>query len=132
MINQQTINNTKNTIKMSPEEAEDLMDSIFPIGEERWVKLKYFDRKKVMEKFKLSPPNKESLAKFIKEHGYEVTAIGMRPEYEPQAFQLLELKKEFEYQFAHTNYNEWRVIEEMINKKIDLLISEGVKYPKIK
>jgi hypothetical protein len=76
---------------MNSREAEDLFDSIFPIGEERWVKLKYLDRDKCIKTFRLGQ-HTENSKKHAENAGYEVTAIGIKPEYTPQVSALMDVR----------------------------------------
>ena len=78
---------------MTKEEVDNLLDVIFPVGEERWVKLKYYDRDKCIDALRLSPPNEETKKEFIEKYGYEVTALGVRPENEPILQMMAELKQ---------------------------------------
>lgn len=76
---------------MNSKETEDLFDSIFPIGEERWVKLKYLDRDKCIKTFRLGQ-HTENSKKHAEKVGYEVTAIGIKPEYTPQVSALMDVR----------------------------------------
>lgn len=76
---------------MSDREREDLFNSLFPVGEERWIKLKYLDRDKCIAKFRVGNHTEQSVA-HAKELGYEVIAIGVRPEYEPQVSALMDVR----------------------------------------
>lgn len=76
---------------MTDQESNDLLNTIFPVGKERWIRVKYLDRKKCIDSFRLGHHTEESLA-HAKEVGYEVTAIGVRDEYKPQFSAIMDLK----------------------------------------
>lgn len=71
---------------MTEKDTEDMLDTIFPIGEERWVKVKYLDRTKAIKTF--HPNSKE------KDRGYEIIALGVRDEHLPQLSAIVDLKDE--------------------------------------
>ena len=70
---------------MSPEEIEDMKNSLFPVGKERWIKVLFKDRDKCMKAFKWSSNG-------YQHDGYEVTAIGVRDEYVPQVQAISDLQ----------------------------------------
>ena len=72
-------------------EQDNLLDMVFPVGEERWIKVKYLNLEKCIKAFKLSNYTKPENDKKI---GYKVTAIGIREEYIPQVAALIEIKDE--------------------------------------
>lgn len=78
---------------MEDQEKEDLFDSLFPVGEERWVKLKYLNRDKCVDTFRLGQHTEQSKER-NEENGFEVTAIGCRDEYVPQVSALMDVRDE--------------------------------------
>jgi hypothetical protein len=116
---------------MNKEEIDNLLKSIFPIGEERWVKIKYHNQEKCIKSFRLSPPNKQELDKFINEYGYEVTALGIRPESESQLERIIEIREEllnvasFELNSSITSEK----IHEVFNNFISKIINQTTIYP---
>lgn len=75
---------------MTDEETEDLLNTIYPIGEERWVKVKYLNRDNARKSFRFRSSGEET--KEDQDNGYIVTAIGVRDEYTPQVQAILDLK----------------------------------------
>lgn len=73
---------------MSDEEAEDFKNSIYPVGKERWIKVKFIDRDKSMKAFRWKNGEEHD------SQGYAVTAIGLRDEYMPQISALMSLSDE--------------------------------------
>lgn len=72
---------------MNNNEANDILESLFPVGQERWIKVKYLDLKKCINAF--HPYAKESREKDL---GYETTAIGVRDDYTPQVSALMDIR----------------------------------------
>jgi hypothetical protein len=69
-------------------QAQQILDSMFPVGKERWVKVKYIDQEKSMETLNLfnSTPEQDAA------RGFSVQAISCLDEHEPQVAALFELK----------------------------------------
>jgi hypothetical protein len=74
-------------------EHDDLLKDLFPVGEERWVKVKYLDFEKALKTFYVGPNNEKS-EQLSKDLGFETRAIGIRPEYEPQISAIMDLKED--------------------------------------
>ena len=72
-------------------DKDDLLTSLFPIGEERWVKVKYLDFEKCVKIFNVGP-NEKRKAERNEKYGFECTAIGIRPEYVPQVSAIMDLR----------------------------------------
>lgn len=75
---------------MDQEEADNIMNALYPEGEARWYKLKILDKKKCMKT--LCWHASESHPNPTLDRGYSVEAIGVRPEYIPQLHFLMELR----------------------------------------
>jgi hypothetical protein len=69
------------------DEREQLLDAVFPVGGERWIKVKYLDRDKAIKAFHIngSPEHAAEL-------GYEVVTLAIVPEFQPPRDLLLDLK----------------------------------------
>lgn len=76
---------------MTNQEHEEMLDSLFPVGQERWIKVKYLDRDKCLKAFFMRTPPNET-AERHQEQGYEITAIGVKDEYTPQISALKDVK----------------------------------------
>lgn len=105
---------------MDNSDHDDFLESLFPIGEERWVKVKYLDFKKCVRTFNVGP-NEERKKEISDETGFECTAIGIRPEYTPQVSALLDLKEDIiaSLSFVLTDYqleNLNRIFKEKIEE----------------
>ena len=70
---------------MDKEEAQDMIDSLYPVGQERWIKVKYLDQKKAMKVIRMRNADTSKL-------GFEVIAISISSEHEPQLSALIDLK----------------------------------------
>ena len=101
-------------------ELEGFLYSVYPKGEERWIKVKYVDPDKAMKTIRLNSPHFNN-----KDSGFEITSIGIREEHLPQVEALLELKVELSrdmtfYQFPaaldSANAHIDRKIEELLDK----------------
>jgi len=79
---------------MTDEEREDIINSLFPVGKERWIKILYLDRDKCMEAFRMYGNDHAKNAELHKEQGYEVTALGTQDEYLPQISAILDIKEQ--------------------------------------
>ena len=72
---------------MNTAEIEDMKNSLFPIGKERWIKVLFKDRDKCMKAFRWNTNGFEH-------DGYEVTSIGLRDEYVPQVSAISDIQDE--------------------------------------
>lgn len=98
---------------MSDEEAEDLKNSIFPVGKERWIKFKFIDRDKCMKTFRWK--NGEE----YDGQGYAVTALGLRDEYTPQISAIMDLRENVcGHLLDVLNYEQVQSIHRLFNEKI--------------
>lgn len=70
---------------MTEEEARELRDSIYPVGKERWIKVRILNQDKTMNSLRWNDKNAEEL-------GYEVTAITLLDEHIPQISALMGVK----------------------------------------
>ena len=84
---------------MSNSDRDDLLESLFPIGEERWVKVKYLDFEKCVKTFNVGP-NEKRKKEISDKTGFECTAIGIRPEYTPQISAIMDLKEDILTRFS--------------------------------
>jgi hypothetical protein len=115
---------------MNKEEIDNMLKSLFPVGEERYIKVKYHDFEKCIKHFRLSPPNKEDLEKFISENGYEITSIGIQSEWTPQISALAELRDEISYLNYEYDLDLYKEkINSLINEKIEDLLYKTSMYP---
>jgi len=78
---------------MTDQEVEDIKNSLFPVGQERWIRVKYYDRDKAI-KILWMPMDEKRAEPYVEKHGFYVTAIGVRDEYIPQVSALMDLKGE--------------------------------------
>lgn len=74
-------------------EQDSLLRQLFPVGEERWVKMKYTDFEKACSTFGLYG-RKELKERQMEHIGAEVLAIGCRPENVPQIAAIMDLKED--------------------------------------
>ena len=75
---------------MDDKEKQQWMDSLYPVGKERWVKLKYLDQKKAMQHIRIrqgDPVNEVEEAQ-----GFVVTAMGFLDEFNPQVAAIMDLR----------------------------------------
>lgn len=85
------------------DDSQSILESLFPVGQERWVKVKYLDLDKAIKAFRL---NNGNMAKGHEEElGYEVTAIGIRDEYTPQVSALMDIKEDIIGAITSLGYN---------------------------
>ena len=75
---------------MNKEEQQGIIDSLYPLGKERWYKIEILDQKKCMKNLRWHgmddhPNPTEDL-------GNSVNAIGIRPEYVPQLSTLMDIQ----------------------------------------
>lgn len=72
---------------MNEENHRDLLKDLFPIGKERWLKVKYKDLEWCIKNIRLN-----------KDHspipGFDVVAVGVLDEYTPQISAIMDLKAE--------------------------------------
>lgn len=66
--------------------SEDILRQLYPIGQERWIKVKFIDYEWCVKHL--------HWYKKTNELGIEVTAIGVRDEYIPQISALLDVRDE--------------------------------------
>lgn len=71
---------------MDENERKDIMDSLWPIGKERWFKIRVIDQEKSMKNL---PWNADT-----ERLGFEVTAITCRDEFQSQVIGLMDMKDE--------------------------------------
>lgn len=71
---------------MDENEKQGIIDSLYPVGKERWFKVKILDQEKTMKNLPWVE-DKERL-------GFEVTSITCRDEFQPQVTALMDLKDE--------------------------------------
>lgn len=97
---------------------EDLIDSLFPIGKERWIKIKYIDQDKSKKVFAMFNATQEN----IEAKGYEVTAIGVKDEYEPQLSALLDVQDAVTvFLRAHVDEHALQYVRQIFRDKCDEL-----------
>lgn len=100
---------------MDANEHTDLINSLFPIGEERWLKVKYTDLDWCKKNLRLGrtvqpdPPL-----------GFELLSITVRPDYEPQVSALLEIKDVVASQLVHT-------VPDYVIENIKALIDQKIR-----
>lgn len=114
---------------MTDSEAQDLFDSIFPIGEERWVKLKYLDQKKCIKTFRVGQSNDKSIKQSEKQ-GFEVTAIGIRDEFKPQVNAIMDIRDDIMPIIdSMVDYDDYRIheIKEIFKEKIKEISKRTIK-----
>ncbi len=81
---------------------DELIDALFPIGKERWLRIEYLDKPKCLKAF-FMPMNNDAAKPIAQEKGYRVTAIGVRDEYVPQIGAIIDLKKNDILGLLHNN-----------------------------
>lgn len=69
------------------QDHEDLLNSIYPVGKERWIKILIKDRKICLDTFRLSQNDDRY-------PGYAVQSIGIRDEYVPQIAAIADIEDE--------------------------------------
>lgn len=114
---------------MTDDESEAMMNSMFPVGQERWIKFRYLDRDKCIKAFLRSmSPNHEKSRQLAEESGYEVTAIGVRDEYTPQISALMDIKDLLPGLENYTHIESvLDAVRYLLNEKIDELKARMIK-----
>lgn len=112
---------------MDSSDHNDFLDSLFPIGEERWVKVKYLDRTKCIRAFNVGP-NRDRIKEISDETGFECTAIGIRPEHTPQISALMDLKEDIISKLSYV-LEEYDLMElnRMFKEKIEELKERTIR-----
>jgi hypothetical protein len=106
---------------------DNLLESLFPIGEERWVKVKYLDLEKCIRNFNIGP-NEEKKKEISDDIGFECTAIGIRPEYTPQISAIMDLKDDVIQSLLHIlDEYELERINRIFKDKIDELKERTIR-----
>ena len=72
---------------MKDEEYKAILESLFPVGKERWIKVLYKDFDWCVKNLRITNTDKPSNIP-----GFEVTALGVRDEFVPQIAAMLDLK----------------------------------------
>lgn len=68
------------------QESENLLNQIFPVGKERWVKVLVKDRDICLKTFRMfAQPGEEN-------PGYTIQAIGLKDEYVPQVSAIADIE----------------------------------------
>jgi len=82
-------------IKIGPRDGEvqQWMDTLFPVGGERWVKIKVIDQDKAAGVLWMASSEDRAKPK-IDKYGFFTTALSFREEYTPQIAALFDLKTE--------------------------------------
>lgn len=114
------------------EKGDDLLDQLFPVGGERWIKVKYHDKEKSIKAFTWRNDQKEN-ERLIAEKGYETLSIGVKPEFEPQVSAIMDLQDEVlqivlgMVNYDTDNYN-LNTIREVFKDKIKEVSERCVKH----
>ena len=119
---------------MDENEKQQLFDSLYPVGEERWFKVRIIDQEKCMKNLPWVE-DKDRL-------GFEVTSITVRDEFQPQVVGLMDMKDEilshlFQCQESARWVNDTKMIHqydvlintyrEMFNSKMSEINSRTIK-----
>ena len=94
---------------------EEIIKQLYPIGEERWLKVKYLNPELVWKSIRFDNPEVTAM-------GFEFTAIGTVEGYMPQVEALVELKAEMDRDFNLTSYSHH--IQEHLDRKIQEVLSK--------
>lgn len=111
-------------------DAEDMFNSMYPVGKERWIKVKYLDREKAMKNISLSSWNNGK----EEELGFEVTAICTFDDYNSQVSAMVELRGELQgvlSGYAHQNVSPSDmagILDNMLINKIHQLKQNTIVY----
>ena len=116
---------------MNANEAKDIMDSLFPVGEKRWVEVEYLDRDKCIKAFG-HPANQDPV--LVEKHGYRTHQLTIVPQFNPQVTALMELRESiipllvmrFEDSEDHTIKN----VREFFEDKIKAVSERSIKQVK--
>lgn len=88
---------------MDERESTRILESLYPVGEERWIKVKYLDFEWCAQHLRCIPKKEDDEKNEI---GFEVTAVSVREDYTPQVealdFVKDELFKSLEYMLDPT------------------------------
>lgn len=104
---------------MDEKERNEFFNSLYPEGEERWLKVRYTDNEKCRKNIRFE--NGLDL-------GFEFTAIGTVEQYIPQVSALAEIKEEIKSLYYEDNVGTaLRKVENLINNKIDETLMKSVK-----
>ena len=76
---------------MKPENHRALLEDLFPVGQERWIKVRYTDFDWCVKNLRLQGKDKPEDAQKL---GFEVMAIGVRDEFVPQVTALMDVRDE--------------------------------------
>lgn len=76
---------------MDEKERKGIIDSLYPVGGERWIKVKYLDQEKSMKSLSWNSSSPEPTENDRK-RGFQMMAIGVKDEYIPQISALVDLK----------------------------------------
>lgn len=106
---------------MNEKERDEFLDSMYPVGKERWVKVKYLDRDKCMQVFRW-PDDK------VDEQGYLITALGVRDEYTPQIAALVDLQADVIAYLSHVlSESELHIVNELFRQRMDEVKSHTIR-----
>lgn len=111
-------------------DAEEMFNNMYPVGKERWIKVKYLDRDKAMENIRLSSWNNEK----AEELGFEVTAICCFDDYNSQVSAMMEVRGEMQgilYNMSYQNPSPEDmiiVLDNMLVNKIQQLKRDTIVY----
>lgn len=78
---------------MSDDERQNIIDSLFPVGKERWIKVEIRDQEKAIKTLWM-PMDEKRAQPYVDKFGFRVTALGCRDEYTPQISAIMDLKGE--------------------------------------
>lgn len=116
---------------MTEQEKDDMINMVFPVGEDRWIKLKYLDRDKCLKAFRIQMRQHEPTLEEI-EAGYQVMSIGLRDEYAPQVSALLDLKADIiGYLYGHVKDYQIEAINRLFKEKIEEVNRHTIKAKEV-
>lgn len=107
---------------MEAQEHIEFLKQMYPVGEERWLKVKYLDFNKCLKSIRFENGMKEEL-------GFEFTAIGTVQNYIPQVEAIVDLKdemKEAVYLQQNIRPEAAEVVSSIIDKLFDNKIRETI------
>lgn len=103
---------------MNKEELKKMINTMYPEGQERWLKVKYLDSEKCVSSIRFE--NDLDL-------GFEFTAIGTVAQYTPQVSALEELLNTFKsYDKLKEDKELWLIIQREISLKITETLENSI------
>ena len=110
-------------------EIQSIMDSLYPVGKERWIKVKYLDQEKAMENIRMRSMSVNDIREEDRALGFVVTAMGIMDEYNPQVSALMDIRGELVGGLMHImEPSQIEMIDGLFIQKIKELKDNTIEY----